>query len=42
MIPPHTKAISKQNTLSSVPQRWKGCFVFVSQNKNSGKSLDKG
>jgi hypothetical protein len=29
MIPPHTKAISKQNTLLCVPQHGEGCFVSV-------------
>ena len=29
MIPPHTKAISKQNTLLCAPQHGEGCFVFV-------------
>ena len=32
MIPPHTKAISKQNTLFRVPQHGRGCFVL----QNSG------
>ena len=35
MIPPHTKAISKQNTLFRVPQHGRGCFVL----QNSGKSV---
>ena len=28
MIPPHTKAISKQNTLFRVPQHGRGCFAL--------------
>jgi hypothetical protein len=29
MIPPHTKAISKQNTLFRAPQHGRGCFVLA-------------
>ena len=29
MIPPHTKAISKQNTLLCAPQHGEGCFVSM-------------